>query len=297
MSVGSCLLAGVLLLAFRHSAGADIAVVDDTGRRIALQHPVHRIVSLAPHITELLFAAGAGALVVGVSAFSDFPPQAAGLPRVSSGAGIDIERVLRLRPDLVVAWDSGNSATQVARLETLGLRVFRSEPRAIDDIATSLERFGQLAGTSAVAQAAAQAFRADVTALRGEYAGRVPVNVFYQIGQQPLMTVNGEHIISHWLQVCGARNPFADLPALVPIVDVEAVVAENPEAMIADWYTGRTDAWQARWRQFPFLDAVRRDRFLVVPDETLDRQTPRAVQAARALCAAIDKVRAANSAR
>lgn len=297
MKFASLLPAVLVLVALRCGAAA-IDVADDTGRSIAVDTPVRRIVSLSPHITELLFAAGAGAYVIGVSEFSDYPPAASGLPRVSSGAGIDIERVLMLRPDLVIAWDSGNAAPQVARLEQLGLRVFRSEPRAIDDIATSLQRFGALAGTSAVADAAAGRFRAEVDALRAAYAGREPrLDVFYQIGRQPLMTVNGDHIISRWLALCGARTLFSDVPVLVPVVDVEAVVAANPSAIIADWYMGRTDAWKSDWRRFAFLDAVRRERFLVVPDETLDRQTPRAVRAARALCEAIDALRATDSVR
>jgi len=287
----------VLVFVANVGFAVQVTVVDDAGGRIVLDHPARRIVSLAPHITELLFAAGAGPSVVGVSAFSDVPKQALELPRVSSGSGIDVERVLRLHADLVVAWESGNSAAQVAQLEALGLRVFRSEPRAIDDIATTLERLGELAGASAVAETAAKSFRADVAKLRADYAGRTPVSVVYEIGEQPLMTVNGEHIISHWLDLCGARNLFAGLPLLVPVVDMEAAVAANPRAIIADWYTGRTDAWRARWRHFPFLDAVRHDRFIVVSDESLDRATPRAVHAARVLCESIDKVRDADSVR
>jgi iron complex transport system substrate-binding protein len=285
------LLAVVCALGCGRGVAAAITVVDDTGRRIELEKPATRIVSLSPHITELLFAAGAGGAVVGVSDYSDFPEQAGRLPRVSSGAGIDVERVLRLRPDLVIAWHSGNSAAQVRQLERLGLPVFRSEPRAIDTIATSLERFGRLAGSLPVAAAAAREFRAEVEALRVEYAGREPVDLFYQIGERPLLTVNGDHIISHWLRLCGARNLFAGQSMLVPVVDVEAVVAANPRVLVADWYLGRTSAWQERWRRFPFLKAVRGNDFLTVADETLDRQTPRAVQAARVLCEAIEQVR------
>ena len=270
---------------------AEIRVVDDAGREVVLANPAQRIVSLSPHITELLFAAGAGEQVVGVSAYSNYPPEAERLPQVSSGGGLDLERILSLKPDLVIAWQSGIPAAQLDHLQRLGLTVFYSEPADIEAIATSLERFGQLAGSLEIARRAASDFRQQVAALRQKYSGGSTVRVFYQIWQDPLMTVNGRHMISHWLTLCGGENIFATLPALSPVVDVEAVLAEDPDAIVAGWYPGKADTWKDYWLRWPALRAVRQGHLLTVAAETMDRQTPRAVQAARQLCRVLELVR------
>jgi len=176
-------------------AQANVSVTDDTGREVRLAQPAQRIVSLAPHITELLFSAGAGGRIVGVVEYSDYPPAAKKLPRVGAYNAVDMERILALRPDLVIAWASGNPPALIEQLRSLGLTVFLSEPRSLEDVASNLERFGQLAGTQTTAQAAADEFRRRLQALRVRYSDRKPVSVFYQIWHRPLMTVNGEHLI------------------------------------------------------------------------------------------------------
>jgi iron complex transport system substrate-binding protein len=268
------------------------AVTDDAGREVRLAAPARRIISLAPHATELLFAAGAGRWVVGVSEYSDYPPAAAMLPKVGGGAGLDLERIVALQPDLVVAWQSGNSPGQLRKLERLGLTLFYSEPQSIDDIATSLERLGRLAGSADTARKAAQAFRTGVRSLARHYAGRPTVSVFYQIWRRPLMTINGRHIISAWLRLCGARNVFADLPELAPAIDVEAVVEADPQVLLGGRYAGKSHDWQADWRRWSQLRAVAGGHLYTVPADSMERQTPRALSAARQLCAHIDKARA-----
>jgi len=286
------LLVLVLLLAGRVAAdGGPPTVVDDAGREVGLAAHANRIVSLAPHLTELLFAAGAGARLVGVSEYSDYPAEAARLPGVGGGAGLDLEAIIALRPDLVVAWQSGNSPAQLATLERLGLTVFYSEPRQIDDIATSLERLGALAGTAGQAAAAAQAFREQVRLLAGKYADRQPVSVFYQIWERPLMTVNGGHMISAWLRLCGATNVFAGLPELASAVALEAVLAADPEVIIAGRYPGKGDAWQQAWRAWPRLRAVADGHLYTVPADMMERQTPRALLAAGELCEYVERAR------
>ena len=213
------------------------------------------------------------------------------MPRVGSGGGLDLERLLSLKPDLVIAWQSGIPAAQLEHLQRLGLRVFYSEPADIEAIATSLERFGQLAGSPETARRAASDFRQQVARLRQTYSGHSTVRVFYQIWQDPLMTVNGKHMISHWLDLCGGENIFATLPTLAPVVDVEAVLVADPDAMIAGWYPGKSDHWKEYWQRWPALQAVRRGHLLTVPAEIMDRQTPRAVQAARQLCQLLEQVR------
>src|SRR5262245_40869585 len=179
-----------LLLVSITCAHAQVSVQDDYRHQVKLEKPASRIVSLAPHLTELLYDAGAGGRVVGAVEFSDFPAAAKGLPRVGSDARIDLEAVLALRPDLVVAWPNAGSLKAVDRLAELGVPVFRSEPRELDDIARTLERLGRLAGTARQGDAAAAAFRARAQALQQRYAAHRKVRVFYQIWDRPLLTVN-----------------------------------------------------------------------------------------------------------
>lgn len=281
------LLSGFLVTA----ANARVEVTDDAGRTVRLEQPARRIVSLSPHATELLYAVGAGEHVVAVSEYSNWPSAALQLPRVGSGAGLNVEAIVAQQPDLVVAWLSGNAKPQLQQLERFGVPVFYSEPRDIDGIADNLLALGRLTGGEVKAVQVAQAFRDDVRNLQERYAGRRMVTAFYQIWSQPLMTINGQHMISQWMQLCGAQNIFADLPDLAPAIDPEAVLRADPEVLLAGRHSGKSADWEARWRQWKGLRAVQANHLYTVPAETLERQTPRAVQAAQELCAHIDAAR------
>src|SRR4051794_31648142 len=213
----------VALLLISESGKADVSALDSDGRRITLAVPAQRIVSLAPHVTELLFAAGAGAKVVAASEYSDYPEAAKKLPRVASSSAVDLERVLALRADLAIAWRLSSTAQSLDRLQAIGVPVFYSEPHRLAEIPQQLEAIGVLAGTEAVAHTAAAALQADIERLRANYRGRPVVSVFYQLVERPLMTVNGHHFISDALGICGARNVFADAPLIAPPVSPEAV--------------------------------------------------------------------------
>lgn len=282
---------GCLLLLGAGSVTAGISVQDDAGRTVTLTKPAQRIVSLAPHLTEMLFAAGAGGRIVGTIEYSDYPEAAEKIPRIGSSAGLDLEAILGLRPDLIVVWKSGNPARQVERLHELGFPVYVSEPRRLADIAASIERLGKLAGTDAVAYRAAREFRVGLDALRARQGARPRVRVFYQVLDPLLITVNGQHMISDVLQLCGGENVFAGLPALAPRVDLEAVLAADPEAIIA----GGTEAvwrdWLARWRAWPRLRAVQRDNLFFIPVDIVHRHGPRILQGAEAICMALEQAR------
>jgi iron complex transport system substrate-binding protein len=283
---------GLLLLLQWPSAPvrAEIRVTDDSGRELVLAQAARRIVSLAPNITELLFAAGAGDAVVGVTEFSDYPEAARSITRVGSGAGLDLEAILALQPDLVVAWQSGNPAGQVERLRSLGLNLFMSEPRQLVDVPASLLRFGRLAGTEAVAQAGADSFNHRYLQLRQRYAQRPVVRVFYQIWEQPLMTLNGEHLFSDVLRLCGGRNVFAALPALAPQVDIEAVLAADPEVIVVA-VDDEDSPLLAAWNRWPSLSAVAHGHVYGVARERLVRHSPRVLDGAGELCAILERVR------
>jgi iron complex transport system substrate-binding protein len=277
-------LAALLLAA--GVADARVEVHDDYGHPVSLAAPARRIVSLAPHLTELLYAAGAGARVVGALEHSDFPPAAAQLPRVGSEAAIDLEAVIALRPDLVVAWPNAGSRRSVERLASLPLAVFRSEPRELDQIAATLLRFGILAGTELEARQAAEAFRERVRRLRARYSGARTVRVFYQVWDRPLVTVNGEHIISKVIELCAGQNVFAPLPLIAPEIDREAVLRADPEVIIS------SGASLEGWRAFGGISAVKNDRLYSIAPALLQRHTPRLLDGAEQLCGILERVRA-----
>ncbi len=260
-----------------------------------LPAPAHRIVSLAPNITELLYSAGAGSAVVGTVEYSNYPEAAKSIPRVGGGAGLDIEAIVALQPDLIVAWRTGNPAWQVQRLRQLGFPVFVTEPRRVDDVAGLLERLGKLTGTETVAAKAAGTFRRHEAQLRARFSGRPAVSVFYQILDSSLLTVNGRHFISHVIRLCGGRNIFADLPELTPRVDVESVLAKNPEVILASGYEPLWPEWRDRWRAWRSLAAVKHDNLFLIPADLIDRQTPRVLQGAEQVCAAIERARTGRS--
>ncbi|MBV8666328.1 MAG: cobalamin-binding protein [Burkholderiaceae bacterium] len=283
-------LAWCVLTGANTAVAAPVAVQDDASQTVSLPAPAQRIVSLSPHATELLFAAGAGTHVVGVSEYSDYPAQASRLPSVGSSTTLDLERILALKPDLIVTWKSGNSAAQVAKLQVAGIAVFASEPRSFADIASSLERLGKLAGTQQSADAAANAFRSRWQQLSTQYAGRPEVSVFYQIWRDPLMTLNDSHLVSAAIRLCGGRNVFGKLPTLAPTVNTEAVLLAAPEAIVTG--SGAKDDDLAPWRAFTQIPAVKRNNLFSVNADVMTRGTPRILDGTEALCKQLDQVRA-----
>ncbi|MGB5338925.1 MAG: cobalamin-binding protein [Gammaproteobacteria bacterium] len=282
----------LLVMLSSSAARADIRVNDDAGQELVLERPARRIVSLAPHITELLFAAGAGDFVVGVSAFSDYPAAARAIPRIGGGSGLDVEAIVALQPDLVVAWQSGNPARQITHLQSLGMTVFVSEPQDLMAVPDTMEKLGRLAGTETVARDAVAAYTQRYKLLAQQYSDRADVDVFYQIWAQPVMTVNGRHLISAVMRLCGGRNVFADLASLAPRVDVEAVLAANPEVIIAGDDSGSDLRTLAQWRRWPEIAAVQHDHLYTIPRDLLVRHSPRILEGAELLCRMLDKVRA-----
>jgi iron complex transport system substrate-binding protein len=273
------------------SARAEIVVSDDSGATLRLKEPARRIVSLAPHVTETLFAAGAGDKLVGAVEYSDFPAAAQRVARIGGYSKLDLEAIAALKPDLAVGWASGNAPAHVEKLRALGIPVYLSQPERIDDVAASLERFGELAGTQPVARAAAAAFRAKLAELRARYGTRPKVRTFYQIWKQPLMTVGGGQVITDVIRLCGGENVFAELKPLAPKVSVEAVLAADPDAIVASGMGEARPEWVDDWRQWTTLAAVKRDNLFFIPPDLIQRHTPRIVEGAERLCAQLEMAR------
>ena len=287
------LLLSALLVAV--PAGAAVRVVDDTGATVSLAAPATRIITLAPHATELVYAAGAGARVVGVMKGSDYPPAAARLPVIGDVAALDLEKIVMLAPDLIVTWPWTTPA-QVAWLRARGVAVFEADAHAIDGIATDIERIGALSGTDAAARAAAMQFRTRVARLAHDGRDGVPVRVFYQLSGAPLFTLGGRHLVSQAIERCGGENVFAGLRIPAPQVSVEAVLAANPQAIIAGTDDARRPAWLDAWSRWPALDAVRHHALFVVDANLLHRPGPRFVDGIAQLCGTLADARRAIAA-
>jgi ABC-type Fe3+-hydroxamate transport system, periplasmic component len=286
------LFAALLFAAALAAQAAPITVSDDRGHRVTLPRPAQRIVSLAPHATEALYAAGLGARLVGAVSYSDYPPEAQAVPRIGSYNNLDMERIAALAPDLVVAWHEGNHPAQLAMLRRLGLTLYISDPRELDGIATTIERLGQLGASAAQAGAAAADYRRTLDELRVRYARQAPVAVFYQIWNRPLMTVNDEHLIGKVITLCGGRNVFGTLDAITPMVSEEAVLQAAPEMIVASGMDESRPEWLDDWRRWQQLPAVRDDNLYFIPPDLLQRHGPRILQGATQLCAQMDEVRA-----
>jgi iron complex transport system substrate-binding protein len=292
LSMLKILLGALLLVALGAGAArAQVMAVDDTGHTIRLDRPARRIVSLAPHVTEQLYAAGAGASIVGAVDYSDFPPEAKRIPRVGDSRAIDVERLLAMKPDLVVAWSQGNPDRQLEQLLAVGLTVYYSQPHTLEDIGSSLERLGALAGTGRAAGEAARGFRERIRSLRERYAWREPVTVFYQIWNRPLYTVSGQQLISDVIRLCGGRNIFAGLAVLAPAVTQEAVLKADPAAIVASADGGARPEWLEEWKAWPDLRAVRLGNLYTLDANLMHRHGPRIADGAQQLCEALDTAR------
>jgi iron complex transport system substrate-binding protein len=282
-------LVALLLSAAAH---AGVRVQDSAGRTVTLDEPARRIVALAPHIVENLFSAGAGDKIVGTVDYANFPPAAENIPTLGSAHAWSLESLVALAPDLVVLWESGSGMGALPQLERLGLTVYVSEPRQLSDIIDNIRDFGLLAGTSAAAEASAMAFASAITELEAAYGQRTPLSVFYQIWNRPLQTINGKHLISAVMRVCGGRNLFEDLHQLAPRVSLESVLERDPDVIVTSGMGESRPEWLDSWRQYPQLTAVKNNALLHVHPDLIQRPTVRIAQGAALLCAGLENLRA-----
>jgi iron complex transport system substrate-binding protein len=236
---------------------------------------------------------GAGARLIGVSRFSNFPPAAREIPQVGDAVRVDFEHIAALKPDLVLAWRSGNSAADIERLEQLGYLVYVSEPRRLADIPRQLRAIGALAGSSAEAEQAAVVYEREINALRKRYASARKIRVFYEIWRKPLMTVNGMHLISDVVVLCGGENVFASVPQFTPIVSLEAVIAARPEAILGGGSANGGRDFNDQWLLSAPLPLRDLPAYYVNPDQ-IQQATPRIVEGARLVCSALEQVRASR---
>ncbi len=285
-----CLIA-LLWVLLMPAGSAQITVRDGVDGTLVLEKPATRVISLAPHLTEVVYAAGAGEQLVGAVSYSDYPEEARAIPRVGSYDSVSYETLLSLKPDLVLAWHEGNGEDVVTRLRSLGLNVYVSEPRALEDVAESLRVVGVLTGNEQAANAAASRFMQQLNALRETYSSREPVTVYYQIWNEPLLTLNGDHLISDVVRLCGGRNVFADAMPLVSRISVESVLRANPQVIIASGMDKARPEWLDDWREWSAMTAVKNDQLYFIPPDILQRHTPRIIEGATLMCEKLQQAR------
>lgn len=276
------LLAGLMAMAILPWFSASVG-----DRELPASAPVRRIITTSPHLTELVYYAGAGDLLLAVAPFADFPPEAKSLPQVGGPGGLNIEAILALRPDRVLVWESGTPAWQIERLKSLGINVWVSEIRRLDDIPDWLRRFGLMTGRAQQAEAAARAFHERLRVLEQQAKGRRTQRVFIQILDRSLYTLSDRHVVSDVLRRCGGQNVMGDLPILASRVDIESVLAANPEVIIASGDPRQWPIWQERWRRYPQLSAVRHGRLIFIHPDLLHRPGPRLLDGMERLCAGL----------
>jgi len=280
-----------LLVLLAGPALAAIEVTDGLGRQVVLEAPAQRIVALAPHIVENAYSAGAGEQLVAAVNYSDYPSEAKDLPRVGGYNAVSLERILAKEPDLVLMWASGNGESTQRQLERLGLTVYVSEPRKLEDVAQAIVDIGTLAGTESVARGAADNYLERLERLRSQHAGLEPVSVFYQVWNDPLQTLNDEHLVSDVIRLCGGRNIYADAVTLAPKVNKESLLERDPQVIVASGMGEERPEWLDEWRDWPGLTAVQQDNLFFVPPDIIQRHTARIVEGAELFCTHLARAR------
>lgn len=262
------------------------------GVSVTLPAPAKRIVNLSPDFSELLFDIGAGDTLVGTIEYSNYPDAAKKVPRIGDGFHVDTEKVVTLKPDLVLAWQGGTPQVLMEKLRSLGLPVLALGTHDMIDIADNMETLGEATGHEAQAKQAADAFRAQLAVFKARYAHETPIRVFYEISAEPLYTVGGAQSISRLMAICGGKNVFGDLTELAPVVGLEAVLARDPEAIVTGNGEGDVAERFKLWQQWPQLSAVRAGNLYAMNDDTISRATPRILDAGEQLCEDLDQARA-----
>ena len=278
-----------LLAALAAPAHGATTVRDDGGNTVTLDKPATRVISMSPHVTELLFAAGGGSRIVGAVNYSDYPEAAKSIPRIGSNREIDLERVISMKPDLIVAWMHNATERQIEMVRKLGVPVFLSDAQTLEGIPENVVRLGQLMGTETVANAAALELRKQLAGLRSRYAGRPVVRTFYQVWDRPLYTLSGKHIITDALRLCGGENIFEKLTVTAPVVSVESVLKEDPEAIFGT--AEKNYGGVSLWKPYTTLTATRNDNLFTVDGDLLNRAGPRMISGTAIMCEKLELAR------
>lgn len=283
---------GILcLLACTVVVKAEVHVTDYQGTEVRLTEPARRVIGMAPHVVENLYSAGAGPYMAGVVSYSNYPEAATELPIVGDYHRTNYELITALNPDLIVVWNSGRHLEVAKKLRELGFSVYVDDPRKLEDVVRSIRDMGVLMGTEAEADVTIKKFMQRLAIIREQYVDSPPVSVLYQVWMDPLQTLNGEHIISDVIRLCGGRNIFAKEPSLAPKVSIEAVIARNPEAIVAGGMAKEQPSWLVAWQRWPVIEAVKQQQVYTIEPDIISRHTVRLLDGAEVMCRHLEEAR------
>jgi iron complex transport system substrate-binding protein len=281
----------LLLCTFMTNANAEVQVIDDTGHQLTLAQPAQRIISLAPHVTEILYSIGAGEKIVGTVNHSDYPEAAKRIPIIGGYNRVSIEAIVELQPDLIIGWHEGNPVQQIEALRALNIPVYATYPKKVTDIGKMITQFGRLTGNDESAKIIAQKLISEFLTLQTLYQNQPAIKVYYEIWRQPLLTASGQHFIGQIITLCGGQNIFQDLQALTPKISTESVLVANPQVMICSLNDDQFSEWKQNWQQYQGIQAIKLDNLFSTTADFLHRPTLRLLQGAKEVCQILDSVR------
>lgn len=270
----------VLILAPTANLGAK-TYGDDLGRQITLAKPPVRIVSLAPNVTEILFALGMGSAVVGITTFCNYPPEVRQKTRVGGFINPSLEAIISLDPDLIIGTADGNKRETVEQLERLNLPVYIINPSSLEGVFSALTKIGDITGQSKRAEELVLSLRKRLARVEEKAAGKNRPGVFLQIGLEPIVSAGKGTVFTELIELAGGRNVFSQVKTRYPRLGIEAVIREKPEMIIVTSMEGTEDFSKARqfWRRWPAMPAVKNDRIFRIDPDIINRPAPRIIDA------------------
>jgi vitamin B12 transport system substrate-binding protein len=249
------------------------------------------IIALSPHIVEMLYDIGAGEQIIGTTSFADYPEQAKSIPVIGNYLRLQIEKVISLQPDYIIAWKSGNPSDDLARLKQLGFNIVYSQPNSFEDIAKEMREFGALTGHKAQAESKAKQLLIDLEKITDQYHDKTSITVFYELWARPLTTVAKGSWPQQFLDICKAQNPFKKASAAYPQINIETVLLTPIQLIIQPLSVNQTDKEAYAWENWPIIPAVANKQIIQPDADAIHRMTMRSLNELTKLCAEIDETR------
>ncbi len=250
------------------------------------------IIALSPHIVEMLFDIGAGDQIIGTTSFADYPEQAKKIPRIGNYMRIQIERVIELQPDIIIAWKSGNPSDDLARLAQLGFNIVYSQPHSFKDIANELRLFATLTGHEEKGKTVAKKFEQELNVITKTYQDKIEITGFYELWSRPLTTIAKKSWPQQFLNICKVKNPFEQVLTPYPQISIEQVLPASVQLIIQPLSSNQKDREGFNWQDWELIPAVANKNIIQPDADAMHRMTLRSLEALKALCREIDEIRA-----
>jgi iron complex transport system substrate-binding protein len=276
---------------FLSYAVAELAITDDVGSEVILVKPAQRVITLAPHLTELVFAIDQGDKLVGVMSFSNYPEAAKKIPRIGSHNTISYESIAKIQPDLILAWGSGNGSEVINKLKSLGFSVYVSEPNKLEGVAATIRKLGILLDAKDKGENEANKFINRLSQLKENYSNRQKISVFYQMSDNPIMTLSGRHLISDVIELCGGFNIFSKAIPIALKVSLESLVRSDPQVVIAGTKKENEEKWLSEWANRISMKAVKNKQVYFIDPDLLIRHGPRIIEGTEKICNYLERSR------